>query len=86
MITFKLSISGSPILYDTKQCNLTSLAKKRQVLDIEFVYKMVKDFVDCSEILKPIGFNIPVVSTRTNNTFSMSPCTSNYAHYTPFRS
>jgi len=46
--------------------DLKSLEIRRLVFDVIFVYKLLNENIDCSELLRKIGLNVPSFISKNN--------------------
>lgn len=63
--------------------NLDSLEIRRTKLDLNFLYNVLNNNVDCPEFLQKLNFYVPTYATRSNTTFFIMRQKYNYAHNTP---
>jgi hypothetical protein len=66
-------------LTSRKRYNITSLENRRTITDMTFLYKIVNNITDCTDLLNKICFNVPNKNTRKINTFRPPSCTTNYS-------
>lgn len=70
--------------------SLSTLSKRRSLLDCVFLYKVCRNFFDCSEFVNCIYFRVPSRSQRIRNThahrlFSLDLCKTNAGKRAPLR-
>ncbi|XP_060878360.1 uncharacterized protein LOC132950803 [Metopolophium dirhodum] len=85
-ISYKCNIPRKPHSQYTpllNQLNMTTLAERRKIIDLKFLYKIVNGFLNCPELLSCLNFNIPHCRTRSANTFYISFQRTNYALCSP---
>jgi hypothetical protein len=71
-ISYKCNIPRKPHSQYTSllnQLSMTSLAVRRKIIDLKFLYKIVNGFLSSPELLSCLNFNVPHFRTRSANTF-----------------
>ncbi|KAG8333654.1 hypothetical protein J6590_106208 [Homalodisca vitripennis] len=63
-----------------QQLHLPSLAARRALLDLMFLYRLLNSLIDCPNILQMINFHVPRQS-RHPQLFSMNFHPTNYTYY-----
>ena len=58
---------------------MTSLADRRKINDMKFLFKIVNGYLNCPELLNCLNFNVPHCRTRFANTFYIPFQRTNYA-------
>lgn len=67
------------------QLKLISLADRRQLSDIKFIFKIVNSQLDSSSILSKLNFNVPSYNTRSKCFFKLSQGSTNYYLNSPLQ-
>lgn len=62
---------------------LETLLNRRKRLDLCFIFKLTNGYINCSELLSSLNFNIPNRRTRQLNTFYVQLQRSNYGKNAP---
>ena len=86
------------ITYNSKKCeqlftydsrvdhyNMTTLQKRRKILDLMFLFKLIHGAIDAPDILESLHFTIPRPGSRLLNrkTFSLPYCKTNLGQHSP---
>jgi len=58
--------------------NMNSLATRRNIIDLKFLYKVVNGIINSIELLNYLNFYVPQCQTRSTNTFSSQLDRTNY--------
>lgn len=62
---------------------VNSLANRRVISQLIFLYKVIHNFIDCSDILDRVNFHVPRLSSRHRALFSTSTPRTNVQRFSP---
>jgi hypothetical protein len=84
-INFKLGFTRDELDYTNlmRLLNLNLLEDRRRLLDVSFLYKLLRGEVDSIELLSKIGLHIPTRNTRQCVTFHELGTSVNYVYGSP---
>jgi len=57
---------------------MNSLATRKNIIDLKFLYKVVNGIINSSELLNYLNFYVPQYQTRSTNTFYTQLHRTNY--------
>ena len=80
---YKSGKINTPVPILAKELNIESLERRRFNIDTQFMYNLLNNKIDCSELLSKISFNVPNHNLRTTNTFYVQPFKQNYSLHSP---
>lgn len=68
-----------------RSLNIQSLAERREIFDIIFLYKLLHSTISCSELLKKINIHVPPKNTRFHQSFVTDWQRTNYSFNSPLQ-
>jgi len=63
--------------------NITSLKSCRNYLILNFLFKLLKNEIDCDPLLENLNYKINIAKTRNNHLFFLKNIKTNYLLYSP---
>jgi Reverse transcriptase (RNA-dependent DNA polymerase) len=87
LLSFKADGSYPPIGTPNNELltrhRIDSLLNRRSCSSITFLYKLVHNIFDCSDLLRQLNFHIPRVASRTDCTFYLKTARTNVLQFSP---
>ena len=85
MLLFKFGIEiNKDIYHDVLQIiDLQTLQERRRKADLLFLFRLVNNQVQCSELLELVSFRVPSFSSRYRGIFYLPCLKSNYTYFSP---
>lgn len=83
MISFKLNNYEIKLDELLNSLNMHTLLCRRKCLDVYWMYSLLNNKINCTEILSLIPMNVPQVSLRSHPLFYLSTCTQNLSRNQP---
>lgn len=66
-----------------KQCGLNSLSNRRLFNDVNYIYKLINNKIDCPDPLTKIKLKVPTFNSRNHSLFHIDCNRQNYSYYSP---
>lgn len=84
-IAFKFNLTFTQHDYSSVRSflNLPTLASRRDLADISFLYKLLNTLIDAPYLLRYIQLNVPAYNNRTSPLFYLPPLSTNYLKNSP---
>lgn len=79
----KLRLPINNISSFAKQCGLDPLSKRRLYNDVNYIYKLINNQIDCPDLLTRIKFMVPTFNSRNHSLFHIECRRQNYSYYSP---
>lgn len=80
MFRYKMGILNISSAYIAKYIGLIPLPTRRKYFDLMFLYKLINDMINCSELLSQIIYKAPIFSSRNILSFYVPFNSRNYVN------
>ncbi|XP_048487187.1 uncharacterized protein LOC125490855 [Plutella xylostella] len=77
-IGFKFKIPYTDYEHRCERLHLLPLKLRRTVADVIFLFKIIRGYVDCPELLQMVNFHVPTRPSRKFKTLHIPACSTNF--------